>query len=470
MEPLINTTDDSNILPMVNNGKCLGCKDTAKDLEVLCCYLCKNYFHVLNCTVVDTLPTEALPSKTNRGNYIKFCKEKFPTGNFIWTCFRCGNIKAMSSENNINERVSLLETLFLTLSPAIKSLSKSLENDKSSIIDKLISEVRSSTSILVDDTATENSHQGDPTPSSNVAVIDGSDQHPVDRPTDPEISSERSIPSKIPPPASDLPPPVSDGPPPAKVRISPPSNSVGAKFRIRVKSKNETGPPLRKAFHRVFLSGQLDTIELGSLRYHNSHRAEITFNNFTDADSAYKQLSSVLTDQEIGTPTCLNTKIVHVVGLTEDDNEETVYGAVCKPGRNRAIEHLINTSSFRVINVGPCLKKPHVYRATVIVSADIWDVIFNKMNSRLRIEYLSCSVFLRPDSIRCSKCQRLGHSPRTCTNEIACANCGGNHRSEGCVNDHKCINCSELNIECNHRADSSTCTAYKNFQNDPAKK
>ena len=219
MEPLINTTDDSNILPMVKNCKCLGCKDTAKDIEVLCCYLCKNYFHVLHCAVVDILPTDALPSKTNRGNYIKFCKEKFTTGNFIWTCFRCGNIKAMSSENNINERVSLLETLFLTLSPAIKSLSKSLENDKSSIIDKLISEVRSSTSILVDDAAAENSHQGDPTPSSNVAVIDGSDQHPVDRPTDPEISSERSIPSsELPTPASDLPPPVSDGPPPAKVR------------------------------------------------------------------------------------------------------------------------------------------------------------------------------------------------------------------------------------------------------------
>ena len=476
MEQLINTTNDSNMLPMVKNGKCLGCNDTTKDIDVLCCYLCKNRFHVLHCPVVEVMPTDVLPSKTDRGNYIKFCKKTFSSGNFIWTCFRCGNIKEIASKNNIDQRVSLLETLLLTLSPAIKSLSKSLENANSSTIEKLISEVRSSTSVMVDDDAAKNAPQDDANPSGNNPVIDSADQ--ADHTTDAEISSERSVPaSDLPPPSSDfppptpdlMPPPTVDPPPPAKARKSPPKH-IGAKFRIRVKSKNETGPPLRKAFHCVFLSGQLDSIELGSIRFHSSHRADITFNNFTDAESAYNQLSSVLTDHEIGTPNCLNTKVIHVVGLTEDDKKETVYSAVCKPGRNRSIEHLINPSSFRVIDVSPCMKKPHVYRATVIVSADIWDTILNKMNSRLRIEYLSCSVFPRPDSIRCSRCQRLGHSPRTCTNEIACANCGGNHRSEGCVNDPKCINCSELSIECNHRADSSTCTAYKNFLNDPAKK
>ena len=85
MEPLINTTNDSNMLPMVKNGKCLGCNDTTKDIDVLCCYLCKNHFHVLHCPVVEVMPTDVLPSKTDRGNYIKFCKKTFSTGNFIWT-------------------------------------------------------------------------------------------------------------------------------------------------------------------------------------------------------------------------------------------------------------------------------------------------------------------------------------------------------------------------------------------------
>ena len=42
------------------------------------------------------------------------------------------------------------------------------------------------------------------------------------------------------------------------------------------------------------------------------------------------------------------------------------------------------------------------------------------MNSKLKVEYLSCSVFCRPDNIRCFKCQRLGHTKQSCKNEIAC--------------------------------------------------
>ena len=103
-------------------------------------------------------------------------------------------------------------------------------------------------------------------------------------------------------------------------------------------------------------------------------------------------------------PTCMNTKMVHIVGLTEDDTDTSIYDAVCKPGRNRAIEHLINPCTLRVTSIKPCNKSPHVYRASVVVAEEIWDIILNKMNSKVKVDYLSCSVFLRPDSFRCYHC------------------------------------------------------------------
>ena len=169
-------------------------------------------------------------------------------------------------------------------------------------------------------------------------------------------------------------------------------------------------------------------------------------------------------------PTCTNTKMVHIVGLTEDDTKTSVYNALSKPGRNRAIEHLINLCTLRVVSLNPCKKTPHVYRASVVVSAEIWDIILNKMNSKLKVDYLSCSVFLRPDSYRCYRCQRLGHTSQTCQNDMKCVVCGEGHNTKGCLKTPKCINCSELGLDSNHRADSADCPTYKNFRNGTAKK
>ena len=168
-------------------------------------------------------------------------------------------------------------------------------------------------------------------------------------------------------------------------------------------------------------------------------------------------------------PTCPNTKLVHIVGLTEVDTKKSVFKAISKPGRNHAIAHLVNPCSLRILEVKPCKKKPHVFRATAVMSDKIHNILVNKMNSKICVDFISCSVFTRPDSIRCVRCQRLGHSAHTCTNELTCANCGGNHETHGCTNAPKCINCFSANIQCDHRADSPNCDSYKNYRKGPSK-
>ena len=477
METLIDMTNNSNPLPMVKNGKCQGCNETATDKDVLLCCQCKNFFHVGNCTVRDSLGTDALPSKTNMSNYCKFSTTSYPTGNFTWTCFRCVCMKEVASKDNINQRVALLESLLLTISPAISSIVKSIDRPHSLAIDKLLSEVRSGVSNVTNDSGSKVSDVPAPTTSGNEtdinppevpapAIVEGNDP-------DNNTSSQLN-PNDMSPQIST---PVTETPEETFVQESPSESlptdesapafkPTGTSFRIKIKSKSETGPPLRLAFHRALAAGKIGDY---NFRFHSDHRADVTFDNFTDAETAYRCMSPVLTDQEVSTPICLDTKVIHIVGLTEDDSKDTVYKAICKPGRNRPIEHLINRQSFRVLGTNPCKKKAHVFRATVVVSAEIWQIILNKMNKKLKINYLSCSVFPRPDSIRCFRCQRLGHAVSTCTNEITCANCGGCHSSNGCELPAKCINCTELGFENNHRADSPNCTAYKNFQKGPAK-
>lgn len=62
---------------------------------------------------------------------------------------------------------------------------------------------------------------------------------------------------------------------------------------------------------------------------------------------------------------------------------------------------------------------------------------------------------------RCFKCQELGHFSFNCTKPAICNNCLQDHPSENCTNTPKCANCIE-NRE--HRSDSTTCTAFKNYK------
>ena len=441
---LLNSTNNSNMLPLVKKGKCEGCSGTAKDTEVLHCHLCNNYFHATNCTVTEALGGGATPSHTNLTNYIKFSAITYPTGRFIWTCFRCGCIEQLASESNINQRVALLESLFTMWSPVLSSLAKSVDNNNAEGIAEMVSKIRASCPEDKDDTA---------------VVVDSISELKDTEPS--EINSER--PSSPPIHTSTLTTddnivddPINHDGDHAVVTHHQHKQRSSPKLRIRVTSK-ESGPPLRTSFHRAHSTGKIGSY---AIRYYSDRKADLLFDDIEDGESAHLDIKSALEDVEISPLSHLNTKMIHVVGLTEEDSKKSVYDAICKPGRNRAIEHLVNPYTLRVLDVKPCNNNPHVFRATVVISEDIWDIILNKMNKKLKVDYLSCSVFLRPDSIRCYRCQRLGHTVKTCQNEIACVVCGGsNHNSSSCENPPHCINCSELDLQCNHRA------AYRNFRN-----
>ena len=144
---VLNSTNSSNLLPLVKSGKCLGCNETPRDTDVLHCFLCKNYFHVINCTVTEalrnsTVDSEVLPSNTNLTNYCKFSSKSYTAGNFIWTCFRCGVIKELSSDDNIHQRVAVLESILMTLSPVLSAVTESADNTTSQDIARMLSETR----------------------------------------------------------------------------------------------------------------------------------------------------------------------------------------------------------------------------------------------------------------------------------------------------------------------------------------
>ena len=470
---VLNSTDSSNLLPLVKSGKCLGCKETPKDTDVLHCFLCKSHFHVVNCTVAEalrgtTVDSEVLPSNTNLINYSKFSSKIYTTGSFIWTCFRCGVIKEMSCNNNIDQRVAVLESILITLSPALSALTKSSDTTTSQGIAKMLSEIRAGTPVITDGCTTGATDDCTPGVADGNPLLEVSSSESELPPTDSLPSSENAA---VTPNASgescmDLDPMSAAYAGERNHHHIVPKSKV-TQFKVRVTSDKEKGPPLRATFHRAHATGKIGSY---SIRYHSNNKADFIFDNLSDAKSAYQSLTTGIDGIDVSDPTCMNTKMVHIVGLTEDDTNTSIYDAICKPGRNRAIEHLVNPCTLRVASINPCNKTPHVYRASVVVAEEIWDIILNKMNSKVKVDYLSCSVFLRPDSIRCYNCQKLGHTSKTCQNDIKCVVCGEGHNSKGCVNTPKCINCFDLGLDSNHRADSANCAAYKNFRNGSAKK
>ena len=157
------------------------------------------------------------------------------------------------------------------------------------------------------------------------------------------------------------------------------------------------------------------------------------------------------------------------------DTVESVYSALSKPGRNRPIDHLINPASVRVLQINECnssTKEHPKFRASLVVSDTIHDIIFEKKRRKIKVDYLSCNVYDRPASNRCSNYQVLGHSETACKNELACVICGGKHSADNCPNadNPKCVNCTSNNFENSHRADWESCPSYLQYRDNHAKK
>ena len=475
-------TEESNPLPVIINNKCSGCLQVAKDTEVLHCHICNNHYHVANCTVVECLPAESLPSKTNITNYSKFSKLSYSTGSFTWTCFRCKSINELSSKTNLEQRVSILESLLITFSPALKALSIQPDNSQAA---KLISELHQQSSDRQMNSCPDHSVNPIPdspptttitTPLSETSDLTGTPQLPStstagkDSTADGVSSTSSNINrtpttknSKVSNPSLKHRKPKSG----ADTESTPKTSK--SKYRIKLTAKSEEDPPLRALLHQGHNEGKIGSY---SMRFHSSHKADLNFNSFDEANTAFQDLSALLSDYEISKPYCSNSKLIHIAGLTSFDTKESVYSAIAKPGKNHAIQHLVNPSTVRVLSIKSCKRNTNNFKAVVSVSMDIYKIIFEQMKGKIKIDYLSCYVFVQPDSIRCNNCQDLGHSDETCTKDPVCVICGGDHSAKDCPDKSKpkCINCFKAGLDSNHRADYFDCPSYKNFRRGPAKK
>lgn len=63
---------------------------------------------------------------------------------------------------------------------------------------------------------------------------------------------------------------------------------------------------------------------------------------------------------------------------------------------------------------------------------------------------------------QCYHCQKFDHSSRECRHRQACANCGGEHRSDECTESVlSCVNCCARNLKSDHRANDLNCPRIK---------
>ena len=250
------------------------------------------------------------------------------------------------------------------------------------------------------------------------------------------------------------------------------TKSAKTKYRVRIKSKTNSSPALRYVLHHAHSSKKIESY---NTRFHSGSQADLLFDSFEAATQAHQKVSVVLPECEVMSPVSTRSKLIHVVGLTGDDTVESVYSALSKPGRNHPIDHLINPASVRVLQINECnssTKEQPKFRASLVVSDAIHEIVFNKMHRKIKVDYLSCNVYDRPASNRCSNCQVLGHSETTCKNDPACVVCGGSHSADSCpnTNNPKCVNCSSNNIDNSHRADWDNCPSYLQYRDSLAKK
>ncbi|GFY35358.1 uncharacterized protein TNCV_797071 [Trichonephila clavipes] len=84
--------------------------------------------------------------------------------------------------------------------------------------------------------------------------------------------------------------------------------------------------------------------------------------------------------------------------------------------------------------------------------------IFPKLPTSIKVGYLNCKIRpYVPNTLRCFKCQRFGHSQTACRGQLTCSRCASvGHGSSDCSLELKCVNCSHP-----HSTDSKLCPKWK---------
>lgn len=151
----------------------------------------------------------------------------------------------------------------------------------------------------------------------------------------------------------------------------------------------------------------------------------------------------------------INFKKIIVLGIPLFTQPEEVTEKILKD-YDREIPIAVHKKIYR--------EKSQIYH--LVLDLDINYARHLTKQGRILIGFNSCKVADYRPIIRCSQCQRYGHTGNNCRFEAACAICAYNHTTTTCPNkeDPKkicCINCLNTKHDFPHRADSNKCPLFK---------
>ena len=249
---------------------------------------------------------------------------------------------------------------------------------------------------------------------------------------------------------------------PPSVPRKPPS--ADSQFKVNVKSSS-ADVSVNSVLSRLVVKGTLPEYKY---RFREQNNIDLVFSSLAEAKNEFNKISAMLKDFTVDTPKLARGKRAYLVGLhdfhTEDD---VVMKSILRNYSDILQLNGKNKDCLQVEEIKPCNSKNGVYRATLLMSDDVFDIIKTRLHSRLRICMTSCSVYLIHPHIRCYWCQEHGHMRKDCTSEKpVCPKCGGDHQEKSCTNSViKCRNCEKsdaFKANCmGHRADSNLCPVYK---------
>lgn len=110
-------------------------------------------------------------------------------------------------------------------------------------------------------------------------------------------------------------------------------------------------------------------------------------------------------------------------------------------------------STIDVIKIVSDVKDGKMYNA--IIQTD-YDTFANLMKvKKVSVNWDKCHVKEHYSIMRCHKCCGFDHTKETCTNNVTCGYCNGNHLSIECEeNTLECVNCVSANVKFNLSLDT----------------
>jgi hypothetical protein len=208
------------------------------------------------------------------------------------------------------------------------------------------------------------------------------------------------------------------------------------------------------------------TIEIRDIKRISKGGLAITCENEAARDVLLDKINECLPDRaSVREPTKMNPrlKIKYVAHAPNDD-------IVFLNDLMKENKVLSEASVCKLVRREKVYKKGELDKDCINVILEVDGLSYNKIMTarKLKFHWQICTCVDSISVKRCFKCLQFGHLVSNCQNELACANCAGNHKAADCDGRViKCINCvvmnqkHNLNLSTNHKSFSEKCSVYK---------